>query len=100
MAIPDLNGLITLIGAVASCALAFIFPPFLNILTFWNERPPLVIRVGKLRLSLSWWFIVVKDVAILLLGVLGSIFGTYASIASIVGFFEKHHDLPPYCDAG
>lgn len=41
-----------------------------------------------------------KDVAILLLGILGSIFGTYASIASIVGFFEKKDDLPAYCDAG
>ena len=89
LAIPDLDGLITLIGAVASAALAFIFPPVLELLTFWSERPPfLTFHLNNTRLAISWWFTVAKCLAILLLGVVGSLSGTIFSIISIVQFFK------------
>jgi proton-coupled amino acid transporter len=82
--IPDLGDLLTLVGAVASSALALIFPPFIHILTFWKVRDA--------NLICSWlprpvW--VTKDVAIMSLGMTGLVFGTYAAINNIVLFYEN-----------
>ena len=89
--IPDLEGLITLIGAVASAALAFIFPPLLQVMAFWAEKPPFL-RLPAFGLTLPWLVTVVKCVAIFIFGVLGSVTGTIFSILSIVQYFkEKHH---------
>ena len=89
--IPDLEGLITLIGAVASAALAFIFPPLLQLLAFWRERPPcltLTIR-GTQYLTIPWLVTVIKCLAIIILGVLGSVTGTVFALISIAHYFEN-----------
>jgi proton-coupled amino acid transporter len=93
-AIPDLDGLITLIGAVASAALAFIFPPLLQLLTFWEDKPPfLTFHLNNTCLAVSWWVTVAKCLAILLLGLVGSLTGTVFSIISIVQYFKDKNDL-------
>ena len=86
LAVPDLNDLISLIGAVASSALALIFPPILSILVFWRIR-------DKFRWlgCLPWPVWVVKDILIVTLGVVGTIFGTYASINGIIDFFKNNN---------
>ena len=92
MAIPHLGDLITLLGAVASSALALIFPPILDILTFWNDKRE---RKWLGILPFPVWF--TKDILILLFGILGAIFGTVASIITIVQDFEKKNPSPPIC---
>ncbi|XP_045534496.1 proton-coupled amino acid transporter-like protein pathetic [Papilio machaon] len=70
--IPNLSGIISLVGAFSSSALAIIFPPFIEIITFWPDR------LGKDDWKL--W----KDVLIIVFGVSGFAFGTYASIDNIL----------------
>ena len=81
LAVPDLGDLITLVGAVASSALALMFPAILDILTFWKKK-----REQKGLWMLVW---LIKDILIVLLGVVGSIFGTGAAIKNIVDFFQS-----------
>ena len=92
LAVPDLDDLISLIGAVASSALALIFPPLLSILVFWRIR-------HKFRWlgCLPWPVWVGKDVLIITLGVVGSMFGTYASIDNIVHFFRHDKQANDSC---
>lgn len=70
--IPNLGSIISLVGAVSSSALALIAPPIIEIVTFWP--------VGWGKYNWMLW----KDIAILLFGVLGFVFGTYASLAQIL----------------
>ncbi|XP_062608737.1 neutral amino acid uniporter 4-like isoform X1 [Saccostrea cucullata] len=72
MVIPHLDLLIALIGAMASSSLAFIFPPIIELVTLSadNSHPSV--------------FVILKDVAIMLLGIVGCITGTYAAILGIV----------------
>ena len=72
---PDLGDLISLIGALASSALALIFPALLEILAFWPFG-------GEGHRQLEAWLI--KDVLIILLGAIGLLFGTYASLSNII----------------
>ncbi|KAG8230404.1 hypothetical protein J437_LFUL010205 [Ladona fulva] len=71
-AIPNLGAVISLVGAVSSSTLALIFPPVIEIITFWEKG------LGKY----NW--ILWKDIFIMIFGVLGFGFGTYASIMNIV----------------
>ena len=86
LAVPDLGDLITLVGAVASSALALMFPPLFDILTFWKEK-----RAQKLLWMLVW---LIKNILIIALGVVGSIFGTGAAIKNIVDFFDSENTSP------
>ncbi|XP_055386340.1 proton-coupled amino acid transporter-like protein CG1139 isoform X2 [Condylostylus longicornis] len=70
--IPNLAQIISLVGAVSSSTLALIAPPIIEIVTFWN------VGFGKYYWKL--W----KDVTILMFGLAGFIFGTYASLAQIL----------------
>lgn len=70
--VPYLELLITLIGAFASSGLALIFPPLIEIVTYSAE--------GE-KLS---WIVFMKDIFIILIGVLGFVTGTYTSIADII----------------
>ncbi|XP_059046360.1 proton-coupled amino acid transporter-like protein pathetic isoform X1 [Achroia grisella] len=70
--IPNLSGIISLVGAFSSSALALIFPPFIEIITFWPDQ------LGKYDWKL--W----KDVAIIIFGITGFVFGTYASLENIL----------------
>ncbi|KAM7354296.1 proton-coupled amino acid transporter-like protein acs isoform 2-T2 [Cochliomyia hominivorax] len=70
--IPNLGPIISLVGAISSSALALIAPPCIEIITFWP--------IGFGRLKWILW----KDIGILIFGICGFVFGTYASIAQIL----------------
>lgn len=70
--IPNLGGIISLVGAVSSSALALIFPPIIEIVTFWPDG------LGKYKWML--W----KDLFILMFGLLGFVFGTYTSLLHLM----------------
>lgn len=93
MAVPDLDDLISLIGAVASSTLALIFPSVLSIVIFWPIR-----RETSWLGCLPWPVWVVKDALIALLGVVGSVFGTYASLDNIVAYFQDNDAADKACD--
>ena len=93
LAIPDLGDLISLIGAFASSALALIFPPVLEILVFGK-----VPNHKLLGLPRPVWF--TKDILILMLGIVGFLFGTYASLVEIGKNIAKGNTEPEYCGFG
>ncbi|XP_016967587.1 proton-coupled amino acid transporter-like protein CG1139 isoform X4 [Drosophila biarmipes] len=70
--IPNLGSIISLVGAVSSSALALIAPPIIEVITFYN--------VGYGRFNWMLW----KDFLILIFGLAGFVFGTWASLAQIV----------------
>ena len=80
ISIPQLDNFISLIGAIASAALALIFPPILNTMCFWNHG------ISK--------FEIVKNISISLFGIVGAMTGTFISIeAIIIGFTTYKGDL-------
>ena len=93
MAVPDLDDLISLIGAIASSGLALIFPSILSILVFWSVRKE-TLWLGYL----PWPVWMTKDILIALLGLLGTIFGTYAAINNIIGYFKNNDNADKACD--
>lgn len=70
-AIPNLGGVISLVGAFSSSALALIFPPLIEIITFWPDK-----------YELSTWKLW-KDIFIMLFGFLGFLVGSYVSILNL-----------------
>jgi proton-coupled amino acid transporter len=71
--IPDLKNFISLVGAVASSTLALTFPAIINIL----------VNYGGSGYGPYQWMLW-KDVFIMLVGFIGSIAGTYASVEQIM----------------
>ncbi|XP_065160550.1 neutral amino acid uniporter 4 [Atheta coriaria] len=71
-AIPYLNLFISLIGAISSTALALLIPPLLEITTSDKSA-----------------FKIMKNIFIIIIGVIGCITGTYESIAAIVKAFQE-----------
>ncbi|CAM6031414.1 unnamed protein product, partial [Sphagnum compactum] len=69
--IPNLSAVISLVGAVSSSTLALIFPPIIEIVTFYPD-------FGKHNWVL--W----KDLLVLIFGVFGFVFGTYVSLIQIL----------------
>ena len=81
VSVPDLGDLISLFGALGCALLSFIIPPLLEMTSLWPERGP-----GH------WWVAwFVKDIAIVVMGVVGLGLGTYESLANIVHYFEGEH---------
>lgn len=76
--IPNLGAVISLVGAVSSSTLALIFPPIIEIITFWNTEN------GLGRFNWVLW----KDVLIMIFGIMGFVFGSFTSILQIL-----HPDL-------
>uniref|UniRef100_A0A224XBM7 Putative amino acid transporter n=1 Tax=Panstrongylus lignarius TaxID=156445 RepID=A0A224XBM7_9HEMI len=70
VAIPNLSAVISLVGALSSSAIALIFPPMIEAVTFWDRG----LSTGTL----------IKDIAIAIFGFTGFIFGTYVSIYEII----------------
>lgn len=70
--VPDLELIISLVGAFSSSTLALIFPPIIEIITFWPNG------LGKHN-WLLW-----KDLTIMVFGIMGFAFGTFASISQMV----------------
>ncbi|XP_045622971.1 neutral amino acid uniporter 4 isoform X2 [Procambarus clarkii] len=77
-AIPNIGLFISLVGAVSSSTLAIIFPPIIEMVTFWP-------RVTKLT--------IIKCFIIFTFGIVCFITGTYASVQAIIEYFE-HSDIP------
>jgi len=73
-AIPKLDLFISLVGAFSSSFLALIFPPLLELITFWPNP--------------SKWTMF-KDISIIVFGIIGFFAGTYASIESLVTAFSS-----------
>lgn len=72
--IPCLDLVISLVGALSSSAVALIFPAILEIITFWS----IPCGLGRYRWKL------VKDILIMLLGIIGFVVGTVTTLISIV----------------
>lgn len=70
--VPHLGKIISLVGAASSSTLALIFPPLIEIITFYPDR------LG--RYSWMLW----KDIGIMVFGILGFVFGSYASIMALL----------------
>lgn len=80
LTLPDLEDLISLVGAFSCSALAFIIPPCLEMLIVFPQRK-----------SRRWWAaLFLKDTAIALMGIVGFLFGTYATLVNIIEFFKKN----------
>lgn len=68
--IPRLDIVISLVGSISSSALALIFPPLLEIATYYSEgMHPIVI---------------IKDIAISVFGFIGFVVGTYEALVELV----------------
>jgi proton-coupled amino acid transporter len=80
--IPDFGDVLTLVGSVCANSLTLIFPPILYILTFWDV-PDHTCLPRPL-----WLFI---EIAIIVIGLLGFIAGSLASLYNIVIFFIEPH---------
>ncbi|GBM16725.1 Proton-coupled amino acid transporter 1 [Araneus ventricosus] len=79
IAIPNLDLLISLVGALASSSLALIFPPIIELCTVWNTN----MSPKKFKLVL------IKDIFIMIFGIFGSIIGTYTVISEIAEAMSK-----------
>ncbi|XP_076877985.1 proton-coupled amino acid transporter 1 [Brachyhypopomus gauderio] len=75
--IPELDLVISLVGSISSSALALIFPPLLEIITFHTE-------------GISGW-VVLKNLLISLFGLVGFVAGTYVSIVEIISRRHSEH---------
>uniref|UniRef100_A0A182Q5S5 Amino acid transporter transmembrane domain-containing protein n=1 Tax=Anopheles farauti TaxID=69004 RepID=A0A182Q5S5_9DIPT len=72
--VPNLGAFISLIGAFCSSSLALMFPPLIELIVAWTND------------NLSFWM-VAKNVVILLLAFLGFATGTYESMSAIARDF-------------
>ncbi|CAH1979959.1 unnamed protein product [Acanthoscelides obtectus] len=77
VAIPNLGAVISLVGAFSSSALALIFPPLIEIITFWPDK------LGQSNWKL--W----KDICIIIFGFLGFLLGSYVSLMEIINPDKK-----------
>ncbi|XP_031624543.1 proton-coupled amino acid transporter-like protein pathetic isoform X2 [Contarinia nasturtii] len=68
----NLGPIISLVGALSSSTLALIFPPLIEIVTFGPDR------LGR------YYWVLWKDLAIMMFGILGFFFGSYASIMALL----------------
>lgn len=82
-AISNIGLFISLIGAVASSALAIIFPPIIEIVTFWPDK-------GRYNWRL------IKCVIIVLIGLTGFVTGTISSVQELIDYFVKGNQGPPF----
>ncbi|XP_006823909.2 proton-coupled amino acid transporter 1-like [Saccoglossus kowalevskii] len=80
--IPHLGLFISLVGSFAGSVLTLIFPPIIEELTFYNGYGE---TTSRLRLT--------KNVLIVVFGILGFIFGTFASIVKIFSAFKSVPDM-------
>ena len=81
--IPFLDDLISLLGAVASSSLALTFPALIDLFTHWHIKHQKFLYIFPRPV----W--ICKNLFIILLGVLGCVCGTLASVYSIVEDFSK-----------
>ena len=90
--IPFLDDLISLLGAVASSSLALTFPALIDLFTHWHVKHQKFLYIFPRPV----W--ICKNLFIILLGVLGCVCGTLASVYSIVEDFSKVNGTAGVCD--
>lgn len=78
VAVPTIGPFISLIGAVCLSTLGLIFPSLIEIITFY-ERP----GFGRF----NW--ILIKNILLIIFGVIGFFTGTYVSIQEIIDEHNK-----------
>jgi len=83
--IPHLDLMISLVGTLSSSAIALVFPPLLEIVTYWNEPA----QYGRCRWRVG------KDILIMLFGILGFFIGTITTLVSIVQAFREPSQIEP-----
>jgi len=83
--IPHLDLMISLVGTLSSSAIALVFPPMLEIVTYWNEPA----HYGRCRWRIG------KDILIMLFGILGFFIGTITTLISIVQAFREPSKSEP-----
>lgn len=76
MLVPNLDLFISLIGSLTLSMLGIGFPAFIDTCTFWKERS-----------GFSFYFMLLRNLAITLFGVAGLIVGTYKSMHEIIDAF-------------
>ncbi|GAB0096000.1 proton-coupled amino acid transporter 1 [Sergentomyia squamirostris] len=77
MAVPKLSLFISLNGALCSTALALVFPPFIELVSTWEDTK----GPGAI--------ILLKNVAIMIIALLGFVTGSYESLAQIIRAFSE-----------
>lgn len=80
IAVPNLGGFISLVGAVCLSTLGLMFPSLIETITFW-ESP------GLGRCNWVLW----KNIFLITFGVVGFVTGTYVSIREILADTEHVH---------
>lgn len=75
IAIPKLDLLLSLIGAVCSTILALVLPPLMEFIIMPCDS------------NFTWWWITFKNSVILILALLGFLTGGYESISAIIHYF-------------
>lgn len=75
-----LDLLISLVGSLASAALALIFPPLFEILTYWPER----------HNNKKFWLMFIKNLFLAFVGFTGFIAGTTVTIIKLVEKLSAH----------
>lgn len=78
-AIPNLGPFISLIGAVCLSTLGLIFPSLIELVVLWES--------GLGRYNWILW----KNIALMLFGVLGFVTGSYVSIQEIIAEYSSQH---------
>jgi len=75
--------MISLVGTLSSSAIALIFPPLLDLVTFSSDR----------RHFGCFYWRAVKDVLIMIVGLMGFIIGTAVTIKQIVQAFANNNNI-------
>lgn len=77
VSIPQLDLLLSLIGAVCSTILALVLPPLMEFIIIPCDN------------NFTWWWISFKNAVILILALLGFLTGGYESLMAIFHYFIK-----------
>jgi len=78
--IPNIGLFISLVGAIASSTLAIIFPPIIQIITFWHKMTRTML---------------LKCMFILMFGSFCFVVGTYSSVSAVIEYFSHASDPQP-----
>lgn len=80
IAVPNLGGFISLVGAVCLSTLGLMFPSIIEMVTYWEEP-------GMGRFNWRLW----KNLFLISFGLIGFVTGSYVSIQEILADTEHVH---------